>query len=369
MGLQSVPAYIGSVGYQHPALLDRNILKTSGGRKPGVVDEADFLPVPTTGLNVLIPPGAAFVPGKDQTNQGYYYAWSDANDTVPCIAPAASNRIDALLLRTVDTTYSAGYTNGAIWEFVAGTPGSGLAPTDADLIAGGIYKPGGWLRVANVQINVGDTVVNPARIFDQRIWTTNANGSILCRAAARPATNLTRGDRIYEVDTQRRYVWNGTTWEFDGNPLWAKLAADATAKVSNTTFSNITGLAFDLEANSTYKFKIFIVYTAASTGGRLKVGSTTPAGTTGMVNFGGPETNNADGTLWWPSLKIPNTNLNDWGIVGGAGTANQIVAHCEGWITTAGTAGTWQLQYAQGQSSATATQVKAGTHGKLTKVA
>jgi hypothetical protein len=211
MGLQTVPAYVGVTGYNHPALLDRNILKTAVGKQPGVVGLGDFLPVPTTGLNVSIPAGAAFVKGKDATNQGMYYAWSDAADTVACIAPAGSNRIDALVLRTVDPSYSAGPTPGAVWDWVAGTPGSGTAPTDADIAAD--YFPGGWLRVANVQINVGDTTVNPARIFDQRTWAINANGiQYISSTAAFPTTDLFAGQRVRHITTGVEYVYTGSAW-------------------------------------------------------------------------------------------------------------------------------------------------------------
>lgn len=211
MGLQSVPAYIGVTGYNHPALLDRNVLKTIAGKQPGVVGLGDFLPVPTTGLNVSIPAGAAMVPGKDATNQGMYYAWSDGADTLACIAPAGSNRIDALVLRTVDPSYSAGPTPGAIFDWVAGTPGSGTAPTDADIIAD--YFPGGWLRIANVQINVGDTTVNPARIFDQRVWTTGPNGiQYISSTAAFPSTNLYAGQRVRHITTGVEYVYTGSAW-------------------------------------------------------------------------------------------------------------------------------------------------------------
>lgn len=217
MGLQAAPAYLGSGNYQHPATLDRAIIRSSTGNKTGVFESGDFVVAPTTGLNVTITKGSASILGADSPAlQGHYYAWSEATETKACVAAHATlKRVDALVLRVVDTAYAGGYTQGAVWEWISGTAASSpTAPTDSDINTAGNYKPGAWLRVANVQINNGDTVVDPSRITDMRTWTTNANGLVYAAtAAARIAmTNKAIGDKCWQIDTKNLWTWDGTYW-------------------------------------------------------------------------------------------------------------------------------------------------------------
>lgn len=214
-GLQTAPAYLGSGNFQHPAVLDRDIIRRFSGKKTGVFGSTDFVVAPTTGLNVTITGGAASMIGTDSpANQGHYFAWSDGTQTVACVAAHASlKRVDALVLRVVDAAYSAGFTQEAKWEWVSGTPASSpTTPTDSDITA--VYRPGSWIRIANVQINNGDTVVDPSRIFDTRTWTTNANGLIYAATAAGRTAIINKdvGDKCWQLDTKMEWTWDGTYW-------------------------------------------------------------------------------------------------------------------------------------------------------------
>lgn len=252
MGLQAAPAYIGSGSYNHPATLDRAIIRSFSGRKSGVFESGDFVVGTTAGLNVTISSGQASVLGTDTpASQAHYYAWSDASETKACVAaPGSNSRWDALVLRIVDPSYSAGYTPGAIWEWISGAvAASPTRPTDSDINTAGNYKPGTWLRVANVKIAAGDTTVNPANIEDTRTWSTNANGLIYCAsAAARPTSNLAKGDRVLQLDTGAVYMYNGSIWI----PMDGGLICDVKSVATQTVGTSDTAMTFDTETRDTF---------------------------------------------------------------------------------------------------------------------
>lgn len=215
MGLQTAPAYIGSGSFAHPATLDRAIIKQFSGRQSGCFAATDFVVAPTTGLNVTVTAGAVSILGVDiPASQGHYFAWSDATETIACVAAHATlKRIDALILRTVDPSYSAGPTPEARWTWISGTAASSpTAPTDGDIQAGGNYRPGSWIRIANVQINNGDTVVDPSRIFDTRTFTVGANGVQLILTSASQPTGIAAGHRTRSIATGIEYVYTGSAW-------------------------------------------------------------------------------------------------------------------------------------------------------------
>lgn len=255
MGLQAAPAYLGSGNFNHPANLDRAILRSHVGRKSGVFDSTDFVVAPTTGLNVTISSGAASILGVDSpASQGHYYAWSDASETKACVAaPGSNSRWDALVLRVVDAAYAGGYTQEARWDWVSGAvAASPTKPSDSDIQAGGNYRPGSWIRIANVKIVAGDTVVNPANIEDTRAWTTNANGLIYCAtAASRPTANLAKGDRVLQLDTGAMYAYTGSIWV----PIDGSLVCDLTASTTQSIGTGDTALTYDTEVDDVFGMK------------------------------------------------------------------------------------------------------------------
>lgn len=252
MGLQAAPAYIGTGSYAHPATLDRAIIKQFSGRKSGVFGSGDFVVAPAAGLNVTIQPGAATMLGVDiPATQGHYFAWSDAVETFAVVPPHASlKRVDALILRVVDTSYAGGYTSGALWQWISGTAASTpTAPTDADIQAGGNYRPGSWLRVANVQMNNGDTTPDPTRVTDTRLWTTSASGMMYATSvAARPTLNLAKGDMVYHLDTGSIYFYTGTTWL----PIDGSLVCEVNKAAAQSIPAAFGALTFDTTVDDTY---------------------------------------------------------------------------------------------------------------------
>lgn len=219
MGLQTVPAYIGLSGYQHPVELDRNILEGIFGRT-GLMRIGDFTIAPTaTAQQISIQAGRAFLLGAESAQQGGYVAWSDVAENKVFGPPSGSARIDSLILRVVDTQYGSDPgTPRAEWDIVAGVPaGSPTARPDSDFNTGGtFYKPGAWWRLADVRINVGDTVIPGGQITRFLRYVRQSRSHFLALSTD-TVTDMFVGDSRYDSDTLTERIWDGTVLMDRGN--------------------------------------------------------------------------------------------------------------------------------------------------------
>jgi hypothetical protein len=139
---------------------------------------------------------------------------------------------------------------------------------------------------------------------------------------------------------------------------------DATGITNSTTLVNDDTLTVPLLANSTYKVKAYLRYTAATTGD-LQFGFTCPTGASGRYTPNGLSSAATSNTF-----AITRSDLNistAAATVGGAGTATMAIA--EGVVITGGTAGNITVKWAQGTSDATATQLLAQSYLAVEKVA
>lgn len=157
---------IGVSTYQNLVETDRYALFMAARQREGIV--SGFVPTrSTTALAMLISAGSAFVQGEAGSSAGHYVAYNTVADTVSWpAAPVANSRIDALVLAVRDAQYGTlpgGTVNGPVWVVVQGTAAvSPVAPTDAAITTA--VGPGGWIRVANVTVVVGDTTLQAANI-------------------------------------------------------------------------------------------------------------------------------------------------------------------------------------------------------------
>lgn len=124
---------------------------------------------------------------------------------------------------------------------------------------------------------------------------------------------------------------------------------------SSTVLQNDTALFLALQANKTYEFALRVLYNGiGGGGGEMKFGWSVPAGTTmqwGLNYAVAP-------TLGLALVYGTQSSV----LAGGAnGTANPLPLWMEGFVTTAGTAGNLQFQWAQNTSNATATTVMIGS--------
>jgi len=144
------------------------------------------------------------------------------------------------------------------------------------------------------------------------------------------------------------------------------VATTDTSRTSNTTLLSVTDLAIALEANTTYAFDMFLAYDAGVTGD-IKCAFTVPSGasiswagwglTTGTTgSFGDMTAQRADGS---------GTTL----AFGGSATLAGVLACApRGYVTTGGTTGNLQFQFAQNTSNGTATTIKSGSWLRAQKV-
>lgn len=239
MGLQTVPGYIGQTGYNHPVELDRNMLEGLFSRS-GVLRYGDFAIAPTaTNQQFSIAAGRAFLLGAESAQQGGYFAWSDVSENKVLGPPSGSARIDAVLLRVVDTQYGSDPGSPrAEWDIVAGTPNSSpVAPADSLFnTGGGNYKPGAWWRVADIRVNVGDTVIPDGQITRYLRYVRQAQGIMLAKSTD-TISDMVLGDQRYDIDTGISRRWNSVEWRM--TEPWRVYNEVTAATVASVNFSSI----------------------------------------------------------------------------------------------------------------------------------
>jgi hypothetical protein len=141
-------------------------------------------------------------------------------------------------------------------------------------------------------------------------------------------------------------------------PVYVRKTANESV-TNSTTLQNDDELLLSVEANATYEMRAFLIFTAGTTGD-LKYGWTAPAGATMDWNMGGEESTIGvpTGMAYWAANSIGGTDV----AAGMTVSSTVVIARPEGLLRVSGTAGTFQLQWAQGAADAgTATTVKTGS--------
>ena len=150
-------------------------------------------------------------------------------------------------------------------------------------------------------------------------------------------------------------------------PIFDILTSDV-SKSSSTAMSDVTGLAIALEANSTYVWDGYIGFNANATGD-CRLAFTVPASTTGHLGMWGLSTGSTGGVGTMHGARASGYGDANFLAAGGSDAAGGVMAVApRGYIATAGTAGTFQLRYAQNTSNATALVIVLGSWLRLVKV-
>jgi hypothetical protein len=144
-------------------------------------------------------------------------------------------------------------------------------------------------------------------------------------------------------------------------PLYAEKTSGFTA-TSNTTLANDPQLVLPLAANAAYRMEIFLWYDGGTLGASdLKMQIVLPAG--GGYNIqilGYNGAGNDTERLSWQTGSGPF-------IFGTEGTGTPRGVTVKGRVSTAGTAGNLQIQFAQNTSSATTTTVHSQSYLELNR--
>lgn len=241
--------YIGANNYQNSVNSDRKLAEYLSMGSSGIsgVTPGSFAVGTVAGQHQVTVGGAgsrAFLAGKNTpASQGAYHAWADAAEPVNMPTPQSNPFIATVILRVTDPQYGTvtGLV-GARIDVVSGTPASSPQPiSDAaiDAISG---APGGWTRLADVRINTTDTGAIPVgQITDTRTFLPDRAGDPLqCLSTQRPVG--VRGRTIFEIDTGRILIYDGTNWVYP-NPVELVKFSDhpqASAEYTLTTsFSDV----------------------------------------------------------------------------------------------------------------------------------
>lgn len=147
---------------------------------------------------------------------------------------------------------------------------------------------------------------------------------------------------------------------------YAAVAADVN-KVSSTAMSDITGLSFELDANSEYLMDGFVPYYSL-TGVDVAFAFTGPAGmTVSWTPYGGPIGN----ATFSGDLDFFCAETYGDGAAFPLNTDSAAALAClpHGFWRTGATAGTLQMRFAQNTSSAATLAIKRGAWLRLHKVA
>lgn len=144
------------------------------------------------------------------------------------------------------------------------------------------------------------------------------------------------------------------------------LGPSVVVKTSDQTVNNSTTLVDDLElvqalrANSTYIFDLWVLYTSGTTPD-FKLGFTLPAGATLAYSYHGFDTSLS--MTFFGTTTIPSSGT------GFGGNATTAPVRMFGSLETSGTAGNFQVKFAQQTANASNTVLMTGSYLSLFRIA
>lgn len=135
---------------------------------------------------------------------------------------------------------------------------------------------------------------------------------------------------------------------------------------SSVAFQNDDELFASVEANAQYKVRLYLLHDSA-TAGDIEIGWSGPSGATMDWGMTGAQNATTSSTTV-PDMTLPTKLIGETNELGG-GASTGTTAILEGTLTTSSTAGTLQFRWTQGTSSATATNVRAGSTLEVRRIA
>ena len=107
--------------------------------------------------------------------------------------------------------------------------------------------------------------IRVSKIVRATQWPAVTTGTIICTSTTRPASPF-EGQRIYETDTNREFIWDGANWYSPG--LQASVSSTTATQSVTATTTDITGLSVTWTAvpSRVYKTSIYVPNGYPSTG-------------------------------------------------------------------------------------------------------
>ena len=148
-------------------------------------------------------------------------------------------------------------------------------------------------------------------------------------------------------------------------PQWARKSSDQSV-TSSTTLVNDSELFLPMVTNASYFYTGWMLYTGGSNTPDLKLNYFIPTGATILRSDWGHDAGTVSVTSSIDVSVLANTDRSL-----GAGSAATVIRsiYSQGEIITAGTAGNFQVRFAQNTSDAAAITMKAGSRIMLTRYA
>lgn len=340
-------------------------------------------------MSVTVAAGSAWIQSPSASG-GCYVCVNDAAYTVAVTtAHATLGRRDLIVARIFDAEIS-GAVNAWTLEIVTGTPASSpVVPA----------VPSGAISLATLVVAAAQSSITNANITDVRTFTTALGGTIPAPASSLPAnpysgmaaydlTNLrptwhngtawqswmedptlrsqiiircTSGTRpsspaqgwhIYETDTSRFLVYNGSSWVTEGGSF-SSAYKTANETYNSGTFHSDAHLTVTVAANTKYFFDAFVAVKTPGSDNYTGFSWAFPSGSTmlwashHLVNDGSPS---SGGEGRYNAFMYDETRtINHW-TVSGTGTA----IYCKGTLNVSSTAGTfasrWNSQDGSGRT-------------------
>ena len=212
--LAAPPLYVegGTYHASDYRALVKGLMETSGvAEGPDCAVTANGTP----NMSVNVAAGQVFVPCTQSGVSDFYLATNAGSVNLAIAAADPTNgRIDLIVARVYDAAFS-GSLNKATVEVVTGTPSATpVAPA----------APANSYVLAQIAVAHSVTSIVAGNITDLRVPATAVGGTIVCTSSARPA-NPRLGQTIFESDTLKRYVWNGSAWvNLTGDTAWTAIS-------------------------------------------------------------------------------------------------------------------------------------------------
>lgn len=189
-----------------------------------------------------------------------------------------------------------------------------------------------------------------------------ALGTTVCTSTTRPASPV-QGQTVYETDTRREMIYNGTVW-LSTAPLVAAIAFGGDVVINNTaTLAGVTALTLPVAANTNYVLDGSLIYSAA-TAADVQFSLTVPASAQWVVSGAGLLTSTAATS---GSIERATVYNAGWS-AGGNGVSAILTSTPTGYVPIGATAGTVQLRWAQATANASNATLYGGSWIRLTRV-
>ncbi|MFD7410158.1 hypothetical protein [Kitasatospora purpeofusca] len=353
----------GLLGY-HGSSADEASLRTRGGVRPSYQQQQLAVAAQgTPNMTVSVSAGICYVQNKDLANYGAYTVVNDAAVTLTIAASSGSQfRKDTVVVQVLDAE-TLGVVNSASLVVVQGPYAASAGATTRGTL------PPNSIVLADVAVDAAVTSITNAKISDARQYQVGAGGILPVTSAALP-DHPAPGQVMYATDTDTFLygtTGGGTKALLDsagagvGSFRQAMRTVDSSPMTNSTTLTADSQLTIPVVANARYALDAWIVFTS-DLGTDIKMDWTTPAGSSGLYAALGTGISNYTD---YDSSAVTFSFVRS---TRGNGTVAQGISS-RGTLTTAATAGSLTLRWAQNTSGATATKLLAGSWIRLQRMA